>query len=79
MVHFWFCLKDSSRTLKVEVKVFHNAIHLSPETSASQIFHGGNSTFINSFDKTKFLLHSPTDAAPQFLQKLEIHLLMQIL
>ena len=29
---------------------------LTLETSAFQIFHGGNSTFINSFDKTKFLL-----------------------
>ena len=28
---------------------------LTLETSAFQIFHGGNSTFINSFDKTKFL------------------------
>ena len=27
---------------------------LTLETSAFQIFHGGNSTFINSFDKTKF-------------------------
>ena len=25
------------------------------ETSAFQVFHSGNSTFINSFDKTKFL------------------------
>ena len=25
------------------------------ETSAFQIFHHGNSTFINSFDETKFL------------------------
>ena len=25
------------------------------ETEAFRIFHGGNSTFINSFDKTKFL------------------------
>ena len=24
------------------------------ETSAFQHFHGGNSTFVNSFDKTKF-------------------------
>ena len=30
-------------------------------------FYGGNSTFINSSDKTQFLFHSPTDAAPQFL------------
>ena len=28
---------------------------LTLETSAFQIFHGGNFTFINSFDKTKFL------------------------
>ena len=27
---------------------------LTLETSAFQIFHGGNSTFINSSDKTKF-------------------------
>ena len=27
------------------------------ETSAFQIFHGGNFTFINSFDKTKFVFH----------------------
>ena len=26
---------------------------LTLETSAFQVFHGGNSTFINSFDKTK--------------------------
>jgi len=32
-----------------------------------KIFQGGNSTFINSFDKTQFLFHSPTDAAPQLL------------
>ena len=31
---------------------------LTLETSAFQIFHGGNSTFINSFDKTKFLYYS---------------------
>ena len=31
---------------------------LTLETSAFQIFHGGNSTFINSFDKTKFFLIS---------------------
>ena len=28
------------------------------ETSAFKTFHGGNSTFINSFDKTKFLFSS---------------------
>ena len=31
---------------------------LTLETSAFLIFHGGNSTFINSFDKTKFLFWS---------------------
>ena len=31
---------------------------LTLETSAFQIFHGGNFTFINSFDKTKFLFYS---------------------
>ena len=42
-------------------------------TLAFQIFHSGNSTFINSFDKTKFLFHTSTDVVPQFLKKLEIH------
>ena len=37
------------------------------ETSAFQIFHGGNSTIINSFDETQFLFHSPTDATSRFL------------
>ena len=48
---------------------------LTLETSAFQIVHrdGGNSTFINTFDKNQIsLFHSPTDAAPQFLWKLEI-------
>ena len=36
------------------------------ETPAFQIFRGGNSTFINSFDETHFLFYSPTEAAPQF-------------
>ena len=31
---------------------------LTLETSAFQIFHGGNFTFINSFHKTKFLFWS---------------------
>ena len=31
---------------------------LTLETSAFLNFHGGNSTFINSFDETKFLLES---------------------
>jgi len=46
---------------------------LTLETSAFRIFHRGNSTFINSFHKTKFLFHSSTDVVAQFLEKLEIH------
>ena len=37
------------------------------EMSAFQIFYSGNSTFTSLFDKTKFLFHSLTNAAPQFL------------
>jgi len=33
--------------------------------AAFQVFHSSNSTFINSFDKTKFLFHSPSNAVPQ--------------
>ena len=39
---------------------------LTLEKSAFQIFHGGRSTFINSFDETKFLFHPPSEDAPQF-------------
>ena len=42
------------------------------ETLAFQIFHGYNSTFINSFHKSKFLFHSSIDVVSQFLEKLEI-------
>ena len=45
---------------------------LTRETSAFQIFHRGNSTFVNSFHKTKFVFHSSTDVVAQFLEKLEI-------
>ena len=38
----------------------------------SKPFMVANSTFINLFDKTQFLFHSPTNIATQFLQKLEI-------
>ena len=44
-----------------------------PETSTFEIFHSGNTAFINPFDKTKCLFHSPINATPQFLLKLEIH------
>ena len=37
---------------------------LTLEMSACSIFHGSNST-LNSFDKTKFFFHSPTDAVLQ--------------
>ena len=46
---------------------------LTLETLAFQIFHGSNLTFINSFDKTKFVFHSSTDVVPQFLEKQEKH------
>ena len=41
---------------------------LTLETLAFQIFHGGNSTFINSFDKTKFLCFTlpPTQITVSF-------------
>ena len=45
---------------------------LTLETSAFQIFHRGNATFINSFHKTKFSFHSSTEVIAQFLEKLEI-------
>ena len=45
---------------------------LTLETSTFQIFHRGNSTFINSFHKTKFSFHSSTDVVARFLEKLEI-------
>ena len=37
---------------------------LTLEISAFQIFHGGNSTFINSFDKTNFLFWSLPPTQP---------------
>ena len=45
----------------------------SSETSAIQIFYGGNSTFINPFDKTKFsCVTRPPTQHHYFLWKLEI-------
>ena len=46
---------------------------LTLETLAFQIFHGGNSAFINSFEKKTFFFHSSTDVVPQFLEKQEMH------
>ena len=41
---------------------------LTLEMSALQMFHGGNSTVINSFDKTKFLFHSHRRSATVSLE-----------
>ena len=42
------------------------------KTAALQLFRVANQHLINSVDRTKiiYLIYSPTDAAPQFLQKL---------
>ena len=41
------------------------------KTSALQLFRVANQHLINSVNRTKIIyLYSPTDAAPQFLQKL---------
>ena len=40
---------------------------LTLEMSTFKIFHGWNSTFINSFERTKFLFYSPTDGVRPFL------------
>ena len=41
------------------------------KTSALQLFRVANQHLINSVDRTKIIYsYSPTDAAPQFLQKL---------
>ena len=47
---------------------------LTLETSASLYLHGENLTFINLFDTKFSSFSSPTDAEPQFLQKLTFHL-----
>ena len=46
----WGNIKQQSNELALRQSEY------SLETSAFLIFRGGNSTFINSFDKTKFLL-----------------------
>jgi len=48
--------------LRVKPFVIRYEEGLTLETSAYQIFHGGNSTFIKSFDKNKFsyFILSPT-------------------
>ena len=39
----------------VVLRIVRSDEGLTLETSAFEIFHGGNFTFINSFDKSKFL------------------------
>ena len=55
--------------IKMGLHDFDEVEGLTLEPSAFQIFHGGNSTFINS----------PTDAVPQFLEKLEIYMTVALL
>ena len=62
-----------NRVLSNELIKVRSDKGLTLETLALRIFHGGNSTFIDSFDKTKFVFHSTTDVVPQFLEKQEIH------
>ena len=60
MMSNWQYWKFSISSVKTQNTNFQNAPkdkELTLETSAFQIFQGGNSTFINSFDKTKFLSH----------------------
>ena len=47
---------------------------LTLETSAFQIFRGGNPTIINSWWNQMFMFHSPTYAPSRFLYKLEFSL-----
>ena len=70
----YFHLWQSSSTLAYKPTVPHNSYirsdeGLKLETSAFWIFPGVNSIFANSFDKTLFLFHSPTDEASQFFEK----------
>ena len=62
-----------NRVLSNELIKVRSDKGLTLETLALRIFHDGNSTFIDSFDKTKFVFHSTTDVVPQFLEKQEIH------
>ena len=49
-VLFWY---DTTKVVRVAERTGSNE-GLRLEKSAFQIFHGDNSSFINSFDKTKF-------------------------
>ena len=50
-----FVILNDWRFQGSSTKIIRSDEGLTLETSAFQIFHGGNFTFINSFDKTKFL------------------------
>ena len=52
---------------------------LTLETSAFQSLYGGQFTLLTPLINQIFVFHSPTDAAPQFLQKLPpLHIKLQI-
>lgn len=51
-----------------------SSIPLSPLVLFVLLLSAFYSTFITSLDKAKFLFHSPIDAVPESLMKLEIHL-----
>ena len=59
---FW---KLTFRTLSFVIRSDEG---LTLETSAFEIFYGGNSAFINSFDKTQFLFRSTTESVPVSLE-----------
>ena len=60
-------IKLTFRALVLRQCEWRSDEELTLERCTFKIFRGGNSTFINSFDKTKFLFHSPTYPVPQFL------------
>ena len=67
--------KDKKNIIDVapdgEVSQVHSEEGLMLKTSALQLFRVANQHLINSVDRTKIVYsYSPTDAAPQFLQKL---------
>ena len=63
-----------SNELRVDKGSLWQKAMLTLEALAFWIFHGGNSTFMNSFDKQNLcFIHSSTDVVPQFLEKLEIY------
>ena len=89
MLRRWERWKQKFEERIKEFKIHNSFIHSNEgrtlENSGFQIFYDSNSTFINSFDKTKFLLHivfmqlpyktySSPDLSPNFLFKLQNHI-----